>query len=239
MSLVSAPMSNVSLGGLTVTVALEAKTLFVNVSRLLSLKEIPVPCDDNDYYSFKTLSPGITIHELWVSIHEKCRIGSAFFEEEFKTFNEKTGIIVFRKPTETQLPMFWSHLDQLGSILRKDGTHATKGPSSIKEAQQNGYVEITYSITHETFRDKTIKHFVLSSWKEVDIPIDKKPLLEMIGTVHTWQSEMADDSLILILDRPYKPVEVEIAKDQSPKRQTSFKRVGLGGHRTYQQFHDI
>ncbi|XP_052243791.1 uncharacterized protein LOC127853363 isoform X3 [Dreissena polymorpha] len=131
-------------------------------------------------------------------------------EININTFNALTGIIVLRKPNEQQLPMFWSRLEKLGSTTlidlasgdiemkhllmnRKDGTHATKGPSAIKLEHQNGFVEITYSMTHETFRDKIIKHFVLTS-------TDRKPLLEMICAVHTWQSEMADDSPILILD---------------------------------------
>ncbi|KAH3781955.1 hypothetical protein DPMN_159865 [Dreissena polymorpha] len=91
-----------------------------------------------------------------------------------------------------------------GDTPRDDKTKrrdtCNKRPILYQRGTKNGYVEITYSITHETFRDKTIKHIVLSSWKEVDIPIDKKPLLEMIGAVHTWQCEMADDSPILILD---------------------------------------
>ncbi|XP_052281313.1 receptor-type tyrosine-protein phosphatase epsilon-like [Dreissena polymorpha] len=138
-------------------------------------------------------------------------------EINIHTFNGLTGTIVLRKPNEQQLPMFWSRLKKLGSktlidlasgdielkhllINRKDGTHALKGLSAIKEEHKNGFVEITYSMTNETFRDKTIKHFVLTSWKEVDIPTDKKPLLEMIGAVYTWQSELTEDTPILILD---------------------------------------
>ncbi|KAH3801925.1 hypothetical protein DPMN_155587 [Dreissena polymorpha] len=134
-----------------------------------------------------------------------------------KTFNGKTCMIVLPKPTEKQLAMFWSRLDQLGSITvidfasddielkhilieRTEREQATKGPYVIKEEQQNGFVEITYFMTQETCSGKTIKHFVLSSWKGVDIPTDRKTLLEMIEAVHTWQPEMTDDTPILILD---------------------------------------
>ncbi|XP_052224315.1 receptor-type tyrosine-protein phosphatase F-like [Dreissena polymorpha] len=69
----------------------KAKVALTNVSTLLSDKENPVSCDDNDYYSFKTLSPGIRIHELWDYIHGKCQSGSTFFEEEFKKL--RSGLI--------------------------------------------------------------------------------------------------------------------------------------------------
>ncbi|KAH3781970.1 hypothetical protein DPMN_159880 [Dreissena polymorpha] len=112
-------------------------------------------------------------------------------EINIHAFNALTEIIVLRKPNEQQLPMFWSRLEKLGSttlidlasgdiemkhllINRKDGTRATKGPSSIKQKHQHGFAEITYSMTHEAFRDKTIKHFLLSSWKEGDISTDRK-----------------------------------------------------------------
>ncbi|KAH3802112.1 hypothetical protein DPMN_155781 [Dreissena polymorpha] len=133
------------------------------------------------------------------------------------TFNEKTGMIVLPKPTEKQLAMFWSRLEQLGSITvidlssddielkhilidRKDREHATKGTYVMKEEKQNGFVEMTYSMTQETCRDKIIKHFVLSSWKGVDIPTDRTKVLEMIEAVQTWQPEMSDDTPIVILD---------------------------------------
>ncbi|KAH3802084.1 hypothetical protein DPMN_155753 [Dreissena polymorpha] len=58
---------------------------------MLSGKENPVPSDDHDYYSFKTFSRGIKIHELWDYIHEKFRSGSTFFEEEFKKL--RSGLI--------------------------------------------------------------------------------------------------------------------------------------------------
>ena len=66
---------------------LNISTEIVDVSSLLSGKENPVPSDDHDYYSFKTFSRGIKIHELWDYIHEKFRSGSTFFEEEFKVRN--------------------------------------------------------------------------------------------------------------------------------------------------------
>ncbi|KAH3802120.1 uncharacterized protein LOC127837968 [Dreissena polymorpha] len=133
------------------------------------------------------------------------------------TFDDKKGMIVLPKPTEKQLALFWSRLEQLGSITvidlasddielkhllidRNNRDHATKGPYVLKEANNNGFVDKTYSMTQETCRNKTITHFVLSSWKGVDIPTDRKSLLEMIEAVHTWQPEMTDDTPIVILD---------------------------------------
>ncbi|XP_052259000.1 receptor-type tyrosine-protein phosphatase kappa-like [Dreissena polymorpha] len=85
-----------------------------------------------------------------------------------------------------------------------DGEHIENGALSvIKESLHNGFVEITYSVkknANESGFDKTIKHFVLTSWKGDDTHTERTSLLKMIEAVHTWQLEMKEDKPILILD---------------------------------------
>ncbi|XP_052228557.1 receptor-type tyrosine-protein phosphatase T-like isoform X3 [Dreissena polymorpha] len=175
-----------------------------------------VSSQEAEYGNIETV--GTEIHAYR---HPQNRKREQPIELNIPTFSAKNGICVVSRPTEPQLSMFWYHLQQRGIVtlidiasngsetkyVLKDGTdgeHIENGALSvIKESLHNGFVEITYSVkknANESGFDKTIKHFVLTSWKGDDTHTERTSLLKMIEAVHTWQPEMKEDKPILILD---------------------------------------
>ncbi|KAH3785949.1 hypothetical protein DPMN_164045 [Dreissena polymorpha] len=199
--------------------------------------------DDPNYYSFKTVVPGIKIHDLWDNIHEKR--DSIFFDDEFKyvylhealaeglligTHHVTTGefervhnYMMGRNNDATA-----TRLEHQFELLRRSvqhhpveiqkvssqeaeygnietvGTEQNGTVSVIKKSLHNGFVEVTYSMkknAHESGFDKTIRHFVLTSWKGDDTQTERTSLLKKIEAVHTLQPEMKDDTPIVILDK--------------------------------------
>ncbi|XP_052228526.1 receptor-type tyrosine-protein phosphatase epsilon-like [Dreissena polymorpha] len=180
----------------------------------VQLKE--VSSQEAEYGNIETVGT-----ELHAYRAQQNRMSEQPFELNIPTFSSKNGICVVSRPTVPQLSMFWSRLEQRGSVTLidissngsdtkyvlidgQDGEHLENGTASVmKETLHNGFVEVIYSVkknAHESGCDKTIRHFVLTSWKGDDTHTERASLLKMIEAVQTWQPEMKDDEPIFILD---------------------------------------